>query len=105
MSEVTLKLRKHNNSLILCGFFSVPSTRPLSSSRSLALSLALPPCPSLVRFLSLSLAPLEGDAYYLVLRPLLDFYFSLCGVCSMPLRWKNALLMMIILLLWFWHYG
>lgn len=36
--------------------------------------------------------------YYLVLRPLLDFYFSLCGVCSMPLRWKNALLIMIIII-------
>lgn len=46
----------------------------------------------------LSLAPLEGDVYYLVLRPLLDFYFSLCGVCSMPLRWKNALLIMIIII-------
>lgn len=36
--------------------------------------------------------------YYLVLRPLLDFYFSSCGVCSMPLRWKNALLIMIIII-------
>lgn len=48
--------------------------------------------------LSISIAPLEGDVYYLVLRPLLDFYFSLCGVCSMPLRWKNALLIMIIII-------
>lgn len=36
--------------------------------------------------------------YSLVLRPLLDFYFSSCGVCSMPLRWNNALLMMIIII-------
>lgn len=62
--------------------------------------LAIPPCPSLVR--KLSLAPLEGDVYYLVLRPLLDFYFSSCGVCSMPLRWKNALLIMIIIVLALW---
>lgn len=46
--------------------------------------------------------------WHLVLRPLLlllllDFHFSLCGVCSMPSRWKNALLMMIIIV--FWHYG
>lgn len=51
---------------------------------------------------SLSLAPLEGDVYYLVLRPLLDFYFSLCGVCSMPLRWKNALIMISIIVLALW---
>lgn len=40
--------------------------------------------------------------YYLVLRPLLEFNFSLCGVCSMPLRWKNALIMISIIVLALW---
>lgn len=49
-----------------------------------------------------SLAPLEGDMYYLVLRPLLEFFFfsspfCLCGVCSMPSRWRNALIMISII--------
>lgn len=93
MSDVTLNQihqRKQNNSPF--SFYSLF----FPSSCLLSLHVLL----SSVN--SLSLAPLEGDVYYLVLRPLLDFYFSLCGVCSMPLRWKNALIMISIIVLALW---
>lgn len=93
MSDVTLKQihsRKQNNS----PFFFYSLFFPPSCLLSLHVLLS--------SVNSLSLAPLEGDVYYLVLRPLLDFYFSLCGVCSMPLRWKNALIMISIIVLALW---
>ena len=76
MSEATLNinLRKINHlSSLSLSLALFNSTSPLLS---LSLSLALPPCPPLSSVSCLSPAPLEGDVYYLVLRPLLDFYFS-----------------------------
>lgn len=95
LSNVTLKhVLSCENTIIHLSLSSFSILPPFLFSLSRLLFLRVP----LSSVNCLSLAPLEGDVYYLVLRPLLDFYFSLCGVCSMPLRWKNALLIMIIII-------
>lgn len=86
-------LRKQNDPPILS--LSSHTFFPLFFLSHACSSSMSPPLSSSVN--CLSLAPLEGDVYYLVLRPLLDFSFSSCGVCSMPLRWKNALIMISII--------